>query len=844
MNDNAIKNFATWARRELLSEVSKKCSFWGISDGDCPAANADSIDGRVLTSLEKRQRADLLKKASETGIEQLVETAAYTWFNRLLAIRFMEVNDRLPSHVRVLSGDDGSFSPQILREALDLPLDALDGARVLELVQAGDDEALFKLIFLAQCDQLAECMPAVFDRIGSSMELLLPDGLLRKGGVVEQLVTSIPEDDWMEGVEIIGWMYQYYVSERKDEVFASFKKGKKAERDAIAPATQLFTPNWIVRYLTENSLGRLWVLNHPESSLPGVMPYFISPGEDAEKEFKRVSSPEEISVVDPACGSGHILVYAFDLLAAIYAEAGYSDREAARLIVEKNISGLEIDPRAAAMASFAVTMKACELDSRFLRRGVNPRITVLSRVEFTSEEKALMPRCRENLQLLDAAAHLDECGSLFKPSSKDMADIERDLASLAGEGSLFAASARDKLEQLQAELLPLAERYDVVVANPPYMGSNNMNKWLADWTKRAYPDSKRDLCTCFIERGQNLTIDRGYEALITSDTCMYISSFEQLRKNILSRSTIVCFIDTRGTNAHPDVFDANAGWVLYNAFVEGVKGSYFKLNQAIAAKEAGLLEALADPDCEWLHRCLPEYFNGIPGTPIAYWASKSEVNAFKHTALGEVLTTREGMATADNDRFLRYWHEVAFHGIGFGCKTSAEALKTKLTWFPYQKGGEFRKWYGNNDFIVNWANDGFDIRNNIDPKTKRIRSHNYNGEYGFRESATWSALSSSAIHVRYAPYGSLFDSKGAKGFADTTEQVLYAIALINSSAAKQFLKFLAPTLDFKVGDIAKLPNPEKRTREIAAIAEACVSITKEDYDDFEESWDFRRHPLL
>ena len=441
MNDNAIKNFATWARRELLSEVSKKCSFWGISDGDCPAANADSIDGRVLTSLEKRQRADLLKKASETGLEQLVETAAYTWFNRLLAIRFMEVNDRLPSHVRVLSGDDGSFSPQVLREALDLPLDALDGARALELVQAGDDEALFKLIFLAQCDQLAECMPAVFDRIGSSMELLLPDGLLRKGGVVEQLVTSIPEDDWMEGVEIIGWMYQYYVSERKDEVFASFKKGKKAERDAIAPATQLFTPNWIVRYLTENSLGRLWVLNHPESSLPGVMPYFISPGEDAEKEFKRVSSPEEISVVDPACGSGHILVYAFDLLAAIYAEAGYSDREAARLIVEKNISGLEIDPRAAAMASFAVTMKACELDSRFLRRGVNPRITVLSRVEFTSEEKALMPRCRENLQLLDAAAHLDECGSLFKPSSKDMADIERDLASLAGEGSLFAATA-------------------------------------------------------------------------------------------------------------------------------------------------------------------------------------------------------------------------------------------------------------------------------------------------------------------------------------------------------------------------------------------------------------------
>ena len=371
-----------------------------------------------------------------------------------------------------------------------------------------------------------------------------------------------------------------------------------------------------------------------------------------------------------------------------------------------------------------------------------------------------------------------------------------------------------------------------------------MNKWISAWVKNNYANAKRDLCTCFINRGFNLSNDHGYISMITASSWMFISSFEEFRKSLLRRSSITSMIQ-QSTHGYAGVTVPTTMFVLAEG-AQGVTGTYIRLEDFDRPQwqEPRALEALANPDCEWLYRCLPEYFNGIPGTPIAYWASKSEVNAFKHTALGEVLTTREGMATADNDRFLRYWHEVAFHGIGFGCKTSAEALKTKLTWFPYQKGGEFRKWYGNNDFIVNWANDGFDIRNNIDPKTKRIRSHNYNGEYGFRESATWSALSSSAIHVRYAPYGSLFDSKGAKGFADTTEQVLYAIALINSSAAKQFLKFLAPTLDFKVGDIAQLPNPEKRTRVIAAIAEACVSITKEDYDDFEESWDFRRHPLL
>ncbi|MBR3327182.1 MAG: BREX-1 system adenine-specific DNA-methyltransferase PglX, partial [Atopobiaceae bacterium] len=536
MNDNAIKNYATWARRELIAEVEKRCVWWGISEGADP--EADTIDGRVLTAQERKQRRELLKALAADGRDALVERAAYTWFNRLLAIRFMEANDRLPSHVRVLSSPDGSFEPQCLAEALGLPLDALDRDEALRLVQEGDDEGLFRLVFLAQCAELAECMPAVFEPVGSAMELLLPTGLLRAEGVVGRLVTDIDEADWREGVEIVGWMYQYYVSERKDEVFASFKKGKKAERDAIAPATQLFTPHWIVRYLTENSLGRLWMLNHPDSRLVEQMSYYVKPDEEHETEFRRIASPEDITVVDPACGSGHILVYAFDLLLEMYRESGYRDRDAARLIIEKNLTGLEIDPRAAAMASFALTMRACDLDKRFLRRGVVPRVTVLKRVELTDEELEACPNVAKRKALVDAAAHLDECGSLFKPEEGDLDAIERDLASLAGGASLFAGVAAHKLGRLRAELAPLAARYDVVVANPPYMGNKNMNRWLGAWVRKTYPDVKGDLFSCFIANNVALGADHAQLGFMTPYVWMFIGTYEKLRRFVIVQCTI------------------------------------------------------------------------------------------------------------------------------------------------------------------------------------------------------------------------------------------------------------------------------------------------------------------
>ena len=828
MNDTVIKNYAIWARRELISDVQKRCMKYGILEKGSLPGTADAIDGRVLTSAERQQRAELLRLAADGGYRELVERAAYTWFNRLLAIRFMELNDRLPSHVRVLSGADGAFRPQALAEAMDLPLEALDQTQVAELVQRGDDEALFRAIFLAQCDELAACMPAVFDKIGGSMELLLPDGLLREGGVVEKLVTSIPEEDWREGVEIVGWMYQYYVSERKDEVFASFKKGKKAERESIAPATQLFTPNWIVRYLTENSLGRLWMLNRPDSELPKDMPYFVKPDEDAETEFKKISSPEDITVVDPACGSGHILVYAFELLSKMYIEDGYTGRDAARLILEKNLSGMEIDPRAGAMASFALTMKACELDSRFLRRGVSPRITVLNRVEFEPEELQYVENLRNRPELMDAAAHLDECGSLLTASSEDLEAVARDLASLAGEETIFGGFAAEKLKRLQAELEPLSRRYDVVVANPPYMGSSNMNGWVSKWVKSNYPTAKSDLCTCFFERGQVLADAIGYISMITASSWMFISSFEKFRKSLLTHGSI-CSMIQQSTHGYAGVTVPTTMFV-YARNRSGVIGSYIRLEDFDRPQwqEPRALEALANPDCGWFYRADAQRYSTLPGSPITYWVvPEYQRLCLEFRPLEANVHFKEGITTGNNDAYLRYWYEVEWSHF------SINAIQhISRAWIPCNKGGSFRRWYGNNDYVIDWTNDG-----------SRLASYSgssfRNSAYQRLEGVTYSNLSSGCFAARYSPHGFAFESKGTTCFSEDPYSTL---AYLNSSLFGEFTRLVCPTLDFKFGVLQKLPD--LRISRCEDLAKECVQLSRYDWDSFESSWDFKCHPLV
>lgn len=848
MNDTAIKNFCIWARGELRGQVRQKLMEWEVVED--ASADLDAIGGRPLAAAEKRQRRELLTQLAKLGEDALVERAAYTWFNRLMAIRYMEVNDYLPAHVRLLSNADGSRGSQAVKEALTLDIEGLDRDEVVRLVQQGDDEVLFRHIFLAQCDELARCMPAVFEPIGSAMELLLPSGLLRDGSVPDRMVRDIPEEDWRAGVQIVGWMYQYYNAERKDEVFASFKKGKKADAAALAPATQLFTPDWIVRYLVENSLGRLWMRSHPASRLADRMPYYI-PDEDARhpehSEGSSPLSPESITVIDPACGSGHILVYAFDLLAAMYEEEGYALRDIPRLVLENNLTGVEIDPRAAAMASFALTMKGHERDARFLSRGVTPSIVTEVPAKLESEELALVPDLADRAKLLDAMEHADECSSLFKPEAQDMDAIDEALGRLRESDDLFADSTRDKLEQMRANCEPLSRTYDVVVANPPYMGSSNMGRWLADWTKKAYPDSKRDLCTCFIERGFTLAGPEGYSAMITMQSWMFLSNAEALRSKLLKSFSIE-------TMAHlgARAFDSIGGEVVsttasvFKRGAAGDTGSYVRLvdygNEA--EKQEALREAIANPDCGWFYRRGADAFSAIPGTPIAYWASDAMIRAFQTcTPLSNIGYPRVGIQTGDNSAFLRLWWEVSADISNYRCRSVNESIDSKCRWFPYNKGGEYRKWYGNDDYVVNWFNDGEDLVGNAERDGRKIM--NLPCGIKFQPSITWSKISSGDIAFRHKPYGHLFDVAGTSIFADK-DSLAYLQGACNSSVMLGIAAMLSPTLNFEVGQIATYPiiDSEEDKPKILALVQDERRLSKSDWDSFETSWDFQRHPMV
>lgn len=869
MHDTAIKNFCIWARRELMGQVALQARRFGIREDGYDAAGADAIEGRPLSVDERRQRADLIHRlgpADAPGYEEayknLVDQAAYTWFNRLIAIRFMELNDRLPSHVRMLSSADGSFAPQVLREALDVPIEGLDAAQVSELLQASDDEALFRCLFLAQCRELAACLPDVFEPVGAAMELLLPEGLLRQGSVVQRLVDDIPEEDWREGVEIVGWMYQYYVSERKDEVFASFKKGSKADAGAIAPATQLFTPDWIVRYLTENSLGRLWVQSRPESRLAEQMPYYIpddlgvkdssaSVVQSERSESKDLATtPESIKVIDPACGSGHILVYAFRLLAAMYEEAGHVRRDIPRLILQNNLTGCEIDPRAAQMASFALAMTACEWDSRFLRRAdkVSANIVCLRPAELDADELEEMPYLAERTELLDAMAHMGECGSLFTPEPEDIASLERaddELDAREAGGDLLAYRPHAAVAQMLANCKPLIEAYDAVIANPPYMGSSNMDKWLANWTKKRYPDSKRDLCTCFIERGFTLAKPCGYSAMVTMQSWMFLGSFEALRKKMLRERSIASMAHL-GTRA----FDAIGGEVVATtATVFGVSpanapASYLRLVDfdGEAAKEESIREAIANPTCGWFYRRSTDAFKPIPGTPIAYWASDAILRVFdSDIRFGDVGVAKIGLQTNNNDLFLRFWFEVSRGGFCADVGDFNTCAPNLLRWCAHPKGGVYRKWYGNYEYVIDYADDGRALKEYAG--TNSIG----NKELWPKKGLSWSHTTSLAFSARWLPAGMIPNLEAPALYPHDPELSLLYLGLANSSAFSTLYSCLNNGLHYLVGIVSKIPMPlinHDVRAEVERLVSRCVEESSIDWNSREISWGFEGHPVV
>ena len=848
MNTNAIRDVATRARRQLMEAVERRCLLYGIEEG--AQREADTINGRVLSAAERAQRRELLRIQDElrgdgkpgAGHAALVEQAAYTWFNRLFAIRFMELNDRLPSHVRMLSAQDGSFAPECLREAMDLPLDALDRAEVARLVAAGDDEGLFRLILLAQCAELAECMPAVFEHVGAAMELLLPDGLLAKDGVVESLVTGIPEDDWREGVEIVGWAYQFYVSERKDEFF---KSKRKAGRSDIAPATQLFTPEYIVRFLVQNSLGRLWVLNNPSSSLAEKMEYFVKPDPEGHEVFRRVSSPEEITLIDPACGSGHFLCYAFDLLAAMYEERGYRRRDIPQFILERNLTGIEIDRRAAALTSFALTMKACEWDGRFLRRGVAPKVVCLENVFLTPEECEVVGADSERQALVDALAHLGEVGSLWQPTSEDAETLEKWAERAARDEGLFAGMAIEKISRAKEYVQVLDSTCIIAATNPPYMNSSNFSSWLLSWTRKNHPLTKGDLCTCFIDRGFGFICRHGYNAMVTMQSWMFLGSYQKMRESLIKNESII-------TMAHlgARAFDAIGGEVVQTTATvfqnaqSSTAGTYLRLTSfdSESAKASAIRTALTTAGCEWLFSEKLESFGVIPSRSIAYWASDSMLQAFANCkGVGDYAVVHSGVRTGENDRFLRLWWEVSAADFEKGAGSPLESKHSGKKWFPCNKGGGFRKWYGNNDFVIDWYDDGYAVRNHPGSDISPTRQM----DWLFGEGLTWSTISSSAFSMRYSPKGFMYETKGAALLPKSSER-MGMLSLMNSSVVDAFQRIMSPTLDYHEGPLRKIPIYAEAldNTKVSAVGNRCVALCRADYDSFETSWDFTAHPLV
>lgn len=843
MNDTAIKNFCTWARNALIEQVETRMRRFSVMEANALPEDATSVDGMPLSPDEQRQRAELLRLQREVGHAALAERAAYTWFNRLVAIRFMELHDYLPCRVRMLSADDGSFAPQVLKCALDVQIEGLDASHVMELMQAGDDEALFRCLFLAQCDELSSCIPGVFDRVGSAMELLLPDGLLRQDSVIDRLVTSIPENDW-EHVEILGWMYQYYNAEVKD---AFFKSKAKETPDTIGPATQLFTPEWIVRYMVENSLGRLWMLNFPESMLCQKWDYYIAP--DAEHEdFIRINGPEDITLCDPACGSGHILVYAFQLLFDMYVERGYREREIPQLILEKNLSGMEIDPRAAQIANLALAMCARKHDRRFFGRGVQADVLVVAPTKFQRDEAGCVIELPEDAaimadqQFIDALEHLDEVGSLLNPTEAQLEALQADAARFVAEvegSSLFGSNLGEKLQDALRVCEALARKFDCVVANPPYMGSSSFSPFMSKWIKKNYSDVKSDLFSSFIVRIMDYTNEHGEAGIMCPFVWMFIGSYERLREKMINEKTITSLVQLE--------YSGFAGatvpictFSFHNSYVDEYKGGYVRLSDFVGAavQAPKTREAIANPDCGYFYRRNAKTFTQIPGTPIAYWASEGLLFAFSSCVkLKDICPPRVGLQTSDNARFLRLWFECQYSKIAYCCKSADESMSNSKKWYPHNKGGSFRRWYGNSEYVIDYESNGLNLRSSENASVIPDR-------IVFRRCITYSRITSGAISFRVQPTGYLFDSAAVSIFP--SKQIDYMLGLLNSSVIANATSFLAPTLNAQPGDIAKLPIalPENLKTIAASFVVQCESIAKLDWDSFETSWDFKRHPLL
>lgn len=841
MNKTAVKNFAVEARNKLVADVCYRAGLVGITETGVQAAlpQSDSTtefyDIGIATPYAVsgqaaiRQRRDLAEAIRRwaavsdypTAYRRIMEEVAYTWFNRLIAVRFMEVNDYLPGRVRVLSSESGKIEPDLVTNPFDagLSFTAEEEQAVLRLKQENQLDELFRLLFIKQCNALAAVLPALFEQRSDYTELLLNLSVVDQEGVVWHLTHDIPEDDFNveKGgqVEIIGWLYQYYNTELKAQVFAR-PSGQKIRKEDIPAATQLFTPDWIVRYMVENSLGRLWLENCPpgtacgngEDALRELWAYYIDEAEqepDVEEKLKELrqqyllSDPAQVKLIDPCMGSGHILIYAFDVLMQIYESAGWERREAAQSIVKNNLYGLDIDKRAWQLAYFAVMMKARQYDRRFLTRGIQPKV--------------YYPGGDKELEEFGSLVLVDNPGEMPEdPQSVfDLADYE------------------NRLNAWSFRYL-LAQKYDVVVTNPPYMAVSNASGKLQEYVKNNFPDSKADLFAVFMERCGQLARRNGYQAMITQHAWMFLSSFETLRAKLQAVDTVnMAHLGARAFEEIGGEVVQTTSFVMRKSHMKGYQGTYCRLTEPNTqqGKEAMFLAG------ENRYTARQDNFSKIPGAPVAYWVSSNLIHSFENPTLSEKGFSYQGIITGDVRHFLRLWHEVIVGDITFG-ETNPEALQESETYYPYIKGGTYNKWYGNFEYVLKWEDNG----------TGLVRSRTENRNYFFKRGITWSLITTSNLSFRWFDAGFLCDVSGSSYFAHNESDILYILAFLNSPVSAAILKTINPTINLNIRDIMLMPLIIRNLQTISVLTEKCISASKADWDSFETSWDFTRHPLV
>lgn len=859
MDKNAIKKYATWARRELISRVSQKAAYYEITEEHPGKVGEDHIGGRVLTAVEKNQRDALIRCIQREGYEQVMEEVAYTWFNRFCALRYMEVNNYLPTHIRVFTDEEGAFKPQILTESINLELDGLDMEKVYAYKDANEQEQLYRYLLITQCNALSSILPGMFQKIEDYTELLLPENLLREGSVIEQMVTLIPEEDWTDQVQIIGWLYQYYNAEKKDEVFAALKKNVKITKENIPAATQLFTPDWIVRYMVENSLGRLWVEGHLNDELKAGWKYYLDEAEQEPEvqaqlaEIRREYStlnPQDIRCIDPCMGSGHILVYMFDVLVQIYEAYGYSARDAARSIVEHNLYGLDIDERSAQLAYFSVMMKARSYDRRFFSRGSAPKVYAIREsngVDASALEyfvngnptlKAAMNSIMEDMH--DAR----EYGSIIHVRAVDFAAIYARFDEIADDIHISARYCLDELLPLVQVAETLAQKYQVVCTNPPYMGGSGMGAKLGKYVKDNYPDSKSDLFAVFIERCGEMTAKNGYQAMITQHAWMFLSSFEKLRSKLLQKDTVnMTHLGARAFEEIGGEVVQTTSFVLCNSHIADYKGTYCRLIEPTTqqGKEDMFLSG------ENRFAAQQSNFAKIPGSSVAYWVPVNVLNQFAEDKVGNHFNARVGLLTTNNDKFLRFFWEVSFDRICFNACDNFSAKESHKKWFPHNKGGSFRKWAGNQEYVVDWENNGQRIKETAVAKYPYLNGNPnfvvHDDGYYFHENISWSEIALSKLAFRYFPEGFTFNVKGMSAFSVEGSDLMQILAYANSNVANYFAKIINPSISFGVNSFNNLPY-QSGNEDVSIIAEENVALSKTDWDAFETSWDFQQHPLV